>query len=115
LATKDLVYDRNTQKIYASVPGSAGNVGNSIVPINPAAGTLDSAVFIGSEPGKLALSDDGQYLYTALDGAAAVRRFNVATRTAGQQFALGESPTMDHCMPKTSPSCRATRSQSPYH
>ena len=89
LATKDLVYDPVTRMIYASVPSSAGSVGNSITPINPFSGTVGSSVFVGSEPGKLALSDNGQNLYVSLDGAAAVRRFDVASQTPGLQFTLG--------------------------
>src|SRR6266849_1799221 len=80
LATNDLVYDPGTRRIYASVPSSAGANGNSITAIDPVTGAIGPSVFIGSEPGKLALSDDGRYLYVALDGAAAVRRFNLATQ-----------------------------------
>ena len=89
IRTKDIIYDPFTQKIYASVPSSAGANGNSITTIDPATGLVGNSVFIGSEPGKLALSDDGQFLYVALDGAAAVRRFNMSTQTAGLQFTLG--------------------------
>src|SRR5436309_1452437 len=53
LAANDLVYDAVTQRLYASVPGTGGNIGNSIVAIDPASGTLLSSTFIGSEPGKL--------------------------------------------------------------
>ncbi|HET8944015.1 MAG TPA: thrombospondin type 3 repeat-containing protein [Dehalococcoidia bacterium] len=87
-AANDLVYDEVTQKIYVSVPGSVAG-GNSIRPVDPFTGDLGTAVFLGSEPGKLAISDDGQYIYAALNGAAAVRRFDVSTQTAGVQFALG--------------------------
>src|SRR5207253_3104057 len=81
--------DPNTQLIYASVPGRAGDIGNSITIIDPVSGEVGPSIFIGSEPNKLALSDDGKYLYVGLDGAAAVRRFEIATRTPGLQFALG--------------------------
>ena len=89
LRTKDLAYDAFTQRIYASVPSSAGTIGNTITVIDPLTGLVGNSVFIGSEPGKLALSDDGQFLYVALDGAVAVRRFNMAAQTAGLQFTLG--------------------------
>jgi DNA-binding beta-propeller fold protein YncE len=89
IATRDLVYDPNTRKIYASVPASQGAGGNSVMSIDPETGTLDMPVFVGSEPGKLAVSDDGQYLYVALDGAAAVRRIQVAGQMPGPQFTLG--------------------------
>src|SRR5688572_28998581 len=68
IATKDIVYDPFSQMIYASVPSSASSNGNSITEINPVAGTIGPSVFVGSEPTKLALSDNGQYLYVALDG-----------------------------------------------
>ena len=91
LTTKDLVFDRNTQTIYASVPGSAGAGGNSLTPINPTTGVAGTPVLIGSDPGKLAISDNGQYIYAALDGAAAVRRFDVASQTPNLQFNVGNS------------------------
>src|ERR1043166_8276303 len=89
LPTNDIVYDGQTQKIYASVPSSAGAGGNSITEVDPSGGTVGQSVFVGSEPNKLALADDGQTLYVGLDGASAVRRFDVPTQTAGQQFSLG--------------------------
>ena len=91
LATKDLVYDPMGQRLYASVPSSAGSNGNSLTPIDPVAGTIGTSVFIGSEPGKLAISDNSQYIYASLDGAASVRRFDIASQTPGLQFSLGSS------------------------
>jgi hypothetical protein len=52
LPTKDLVYDPVNQRIYASVPSSAGSNGNSLTQIDPVAGSIGNSVFIGSEPGK---------------------------------------------------------------
>jgi sugar lactone lactonase YvrE len=89
LPTGDLVYDGPTQKIYASVPSSVGSGGNSITSIDPLNGTIGNSVFVGSEPGKMARADDGQTMYVELTGAGAVRQFNTATQTAGQQFVLG--------------------------
>src|SRR5438445_13704730 len=57
LNTKDLVFDPVGQRIYASLPSTAPN-GNSIVQIDPFAGTVGSPVSLGSEPGRLAFSDD---------------------------------------------------------
>ena len=89
LPTNDITYDPGTQRIYASVPGSAGSLGNSIAVIDPATGAIEASVFIGSEPNQLAISDDGQFLYVGLDGAAAVRRLGISTLSPGLQFALG--------------------------
>jgi hypothetical protein len=50
---------------------------------------MGEPVFVGSEPRTLAISSNGQFIYAGLDGAAAVRRFDVASRVAGLQFAVG--------------------------
>lgn len=90
LPANDLVYDPFRKKIYASVPSSAGpTYGNRIVPIDVPAGTIGTPIFVGSEPNRLAISDDGQYLYVGLDGAGAVRRVDLTNQTAELQFYLG--------------------------
>ncbi len=93
LPTNDLVYDSNTKLLYASVPSRAGvGIGNTITAINPFTGNIVSSTFIGSEPNKLALAGNGSVLYAGLDGAAAIRRFDVSSSTAGLQFPLGSDP-----------------------
>jgi len=92
LPTNDLVALPNGQTIFASVPSSGGGNGNSLTPINPVAGTVGQSVFVGSEPNKLAISSEGQTIYVGLDGANAVRPFDVQTLTPGTQFTLGSDP-----------------------
>ncbi len=90
LPTRDILYDPGTRKIYASVPNSAGPNGNSIAVIDPFTVAVEAFVPIGTEPAKLARSDDGQYLYVALLGSPpTVRRMHLATRTPGLEFPLG--------------------------
>ena len=91
LTTNDLIVDPNTQTIYASVPADVAS-GNSIVALNPTAASLGNPVFIGSSPGKMAITTDGQFIYVILNGAGAVRRFDLATQTAGPQFTMGNEP-----------------------
>ena len=93
LPTNDLIYDAVTGLLYASVPGRALGTGNSIVPIDPNTGETGTPVFVGSEPGPLALSDDGQVLYVSLDGAFAIRQLDMASQTPGLQFDVGGDPT----------------------
>jgi hypothetical protein len=99
LKTNDLVVDPNTQTIYASVPNSASSNQNTIAPINPVTGSIGPTVPIGNDPGRMAISDNGQFIYVALNGAAAVRRFNVAAQTAGLQFSLGTHPSFGTLSP----------------
>ncbi len=89
LTTNDLVYDLVTNKIYASIPSANGSNGNSIGVINPNTYLLENTIFIGSEPTVLAISDNGQYIYSGFSGSSTVRRFDVTTQTAGLQFSLG--------------------------
>ncbi|MFN8542190.1 MAG: hypothetical protein U0232_32530 [Thermomicrobiales bacterium] len=89
LTVSDLAYSSATGKIYASVPGSVPGKGNSVVAIDPASGAVGQPLYVGSEPTRLAPSDDGRYLYVALDGAAAIARVNLATWAVDLQFPLG--------------------------
>jgi trimeric autotransporter adhesin len=87
LDTNDIAFDPFTRKLYASVPSTAPQVkGNSIVSIDPVTGKLGTPVFVGSEPTRMSISDDGQYLYVVLSGSNSVRRMSLTTLTAGTQF-----------------------------
>ena len=84
----DLVYNAATNSIVASVPSTGGTIGNTLSHIDPLTGAVTASVPIGTGPNKLAASDDGQTLYTTLDGPGAVRRYNIQTQTPGAQFTL---------------------------
>jgi hypothetical protein len=124
LRCNDLAYDVVTRRIYASIPGSVPGSGNSVVTINPETGQVGAPIFIGSEPGRLAISDAGGILWVWLEGAAAVRRFDTETGTPGLQFWLGQSngpPLYAEDMaampgrPETVAISRRNRSGSPGH
>jgi hypothetical protein len=88
LRANDLVYNAATQSLYAGVPAAAGAGGDSVTPIDPTTFAVGAPVAVGSEPGRLALADDGRTLYVHLTGPNAVRRVDLQTQTAGLQFAL---------------------------
>ena len=58
-------------------------------------GIVGISVFVGSEPDQLAVSDDGQFVYVALDGQSSVGRFDTATGTEGLTFSLGSPLSVD--------------------
>jgi hypothetical protein len=62
MPVNDITYDKLSKKLFASVPSRAGAGGNAVTEIDPATGALGASVFVGSEPNKIALSDDGQAL-----------------------------------------------------
>lgn len=90
LPANDLLYDPYTQLLYVSVPSSVGANANSIARIDPTTGTVVGTVYVGSEPGPLAESADGQFIYVGLSGAKAVRRYVVATQSPDLQFPFAE-------------------------
>jgi hypothetical protein len=83
-----IIYDAKRETLWISVAGSDPRFGNQVVPIDTK-GRLGKGIFVGSEPGRMAISDDASFLYVALDGAAAVRRVDLKTLTADLQFSLG--------------------------
>jgi DNA-binding beta-propeller fold protein YncE len=89
LAANDIVYDPVRERIWASVPGSDPARGNSVTPIDPATGALGTSISVGSEPGPLAISDDGTYLYVGLRGAPLVVRLNIATGARDLDIDMG--------------------------
>jgi len=90
IPNNSMVYNPANGLFYVSVPSSAGApYGNSIVSVDPETGALGTPIPVGSEPNKLAITSDGQYLWVGLDGASAVRQVNLTTGTAGLQFSLG--------------------------
>ena len=89
LQTSDIVYDPVSGKIYASIPSGLTSTADSIAIIDPITGQVETTIPVGSDPGPLAVSDDGQFLYVGLNGAAKVRQFDIATQTPGLEFSLG--------------------------
>jgi hypothetical protein len=86
----DIVWNSKDGLLYATVPGRAGGtIGNSLVGIDPTTGTVKRTIFVGSEPNRMAISDDGTEAFVGLDGAGAVRQVNLQTGVAGAQWSLG--------------------------
>lgn len=75
----DMVWDAARSVIYASIPGSAASNPNSILVINPTTGAIVSQTATAANPGPLAISDDGQYLYVGEPGA--IQRFILPAMT----------------------------------
>ncbi len=90
--TRDLVYDPDRQRIWASVvfgSNSSGPIVNCVAPIDPVTGDVGPAIPLGGEPGKLALSDDGRYLYVSVSFDTLIHRVDLETGAVGAPFVLG--------------------------
>ncbi|MES2459161.1 MAG: Ig-like domain-containing protein, partial [Armatimonadota bacterium] len=91
VTTNDIIVDPVTSTVYGSIPGIV-TVG-SIRTINPysTSNPTGPPVFVGSEPGKLGISDDGRYVYIGFDNAPKIVRYNSVTRTTDGEFPLGSA------------------------
>lgn len=88
-ASNDLVWNPSAGVIYLSVPSTAAAYGNTVAVLDPDAGMVIGSQFAGSEPSRLALSEDGQFLYVGLDGAASVKRLTLPSLATSEEFSLG--------------------------
>jgi hypothetical protein len=95
ITTNEIIYNPQDQMLYASRPSSIGAGGNSIARINPLNGEVVGSVYVGSEPNKMALSDNGQTMYVTLDGAYSIRRFDTTTQTPGIKFSIGRGQSVN--------------------
>jgi uncharacterized repeat protein (TIGR01451 family) len=93
LRTTHLVYDPHSRRLYGSVPQDAALFPGTIVPIDPVDGRIERPIEIESEPGLLAVSDDGQYLYAAMNLQSAVQRIHLPSRSIDMKFTL---PALGH-------------------
>ncbi len=91
LKANDLVYDPVHSRIYATVPGTEGAIGNSIMSIDPTSGMVVSSVFAGSDPTRLAISDDSSMLYVGLNGSNSVRQYSLPGLSLVREIFLGTS------------------------
>ena len=55
------------------------SLGNELVEIDPVNGALGRHVLVGSDPGRVVVTDDGSMAYVALRGANQIVRVDLAT------------------------------------
>lgn len=90
---QDVVWDAVRGKLYASIASTDPVAPNTIVAINPVAGTAGTPVAAGSNPNLLSISSDSSYLWVGLDGANAVQRFLLPGLTKDVSFPLPLDPS----------------------
>lgn len=83
IVVNHVVCDGQRGKLIASVPSADPKLGNRLVVVDPSTGGVDRSIPIGSEPGQMALSDDGTTLWVAIDGASSFRKLDMRSDTPG--------------------------------
>ncbi|MGA3269003.1 MAG: lamin tail domain-containing protein, partial [Verrucomicrobiota bacterium] len=86
-----LVYDPGTDRIYGTIPAAAGAESNTVMRLNPYAGTVEAYIPVDINPGLMTLSASNQYIYIAVQSGASVERLNLASQTPDLEFAVPQS------------------------
>jgi hypothetical protein len=89
VAAADLGWDSVHNLVIASTLSSSATNPNSIVAINPAQGTITTAVALPSQPAGIAVTADGSYVYVTLPVTGQVERFKLPALTPDITFGLG--------------------------
>jgi hypothetical protein len=86
LKATDLVYDSIGKKIYAAIDPADSKLANHVVRIDPMTGEIEDRVAFQTAPRRLAVSDDGRYLYVVANSASTVHRLALGTLSADLEF-----------------------------
>lgn len=76
-----------TGLLYASTSSTAPSNPNTVIPIDPTTGATKTPIAVGNNPGILAASADGSYLYVANQTDLTVQRLNLSTNAVERTFA----------------------------
>lgn len=91
----DIVWDEARQVFYVSIKSNALDNADTIGVLDPATGVIAGHAYVGSNPGDMRLSPDGQYLYVALRGAGVIQRRLLPSLAPDLTIALGTRPGDD--------------------
>ena len=75
---QDMAYDSTRGLLYVAVTNPNVPYGNSIAVVDPASGSVRTAINTGFQPSTLGISDDGQFLYAGFKTLAVVRRYKLS-------------------------------------
>lgn len=79
LEANDVISDPLRSTFYATIASTDQSFGNSLVVIDVDTGNVLSSVFVGSDPWRMALSDDLSTLWVSLKGSYSIRRIDLTT------------------------------------
>ena len=76
-AAADMVSDPVRPLLYASVPAYGAQTTNTIIAIDPVQGAVTTTATLTDAPDRLAISDDGSFLYVSLKAAGKITRLTL--------------------------------------
>jgi uncharacterized repeat protein (TIGR01451 family) len=99
----DFVYDALRQQILAAVVGSSTSNGQSVVALDPETGKVAGQILLGSNPGKMAISADDQFLYLGLTTTGGVARVDLTHNAVDLWFGGAGTVPYDLAVPPGDP------------
>jgi hypothetical protein len=72
--------------LYASIPSNTPTDPNTVISINPVSGVLGKPIPVGQNPGVIASSSDGSYLFVVANQDQTVQRVNLKTHAVDRTF-----------------------------
>lgn len=79
LVNNHVIADPTRPVLYASIPGSAASYANRLLKLDALTGAVIDSLVVGSEPARMAIAANGEFLYVALGGSNAVARVRLST------------------------------------
>ncbi len=92
VAANDMEWNPVSGQIYLSVAVNDPLHPNSITTLNPMGPALGASVSTGTEPARLAVSSDGNFLYAGLNSQGSLRRYTLPTLRSDLDIPLGTNP-----------------------
>jgi hypothetical protein len=86
----DLAWNPKQNRIYAAVGSRSSTYAHSIVAIDPQSGQIVASRDVGSDPARLSLTTDQQYLYVSLPSTGSVARLVLPGLTPDIEWTLGK-------------------------
>jgi hypothetical protein len=86
LSAASLVSTPGSKLVYASMPSWSATDPNTVIPIDAATGNPGTPIAVGNDPGLIALSSDGKYLFVVANQDQTVQRINLSTNLVEKTF-----------------------------
>ena len=81
--SRALVFDASGNRLFVSA-------GNDLVPIDVFTGQVLAPVTIGQQPGRIVISDDGRFIYAAVNQDRNVKRFDTTSGAVDVSWQIGD-------------------------
>lgn len=78
VTARTIIADPTRNRVYASIGKSAAQHANSVLALDPSSGAIVATLPLAGNPGPMAITDNGQFLYVGLGDASRVVRIDLA-------------------------------------